>query len=140
MKTALILASLVVLGAADAVAQTTSTCLPSPSTDSVAIQWRSAIRDLVTSKDTGQISVRKAMLLGTQDSTKVVFVTDDAVCAKVAQGINTAQKQTGVIRQLWVLKVGTLFAAKDPGHPSGEWWPTVTLDSKYVVKAVVLSP
>ena len=86
------------------------------------------------------VQARTTLGLRAMDSTRVVFVTDNVICNKAAQGINTGQATPNLVRNLFVLSAGTVYAAQDPGHPSGEWWPTVTLDNKYKILAVLLGP
>lgn len=74
------------------------------------------------------------------DSTKVAIVTTNRICNNVAQGYNTVQKTPNVVRRLYVVSVGNFYAAKDPGHPAGEWWPTVSFDSKYKFVNLLLLP
>lgn len=87
------------------------------------------------------MSLRTSLGLKATDSTKVNLIIDNVICGKVATGINTAQKTPGVMRRLYVVKVDNYaFAAVDPDRPSGEWRPTVTLDSHFLVKGLVLAP
>jgi hypothetical protein len=118
-------------------AQTLSTCR---ATDADAQRLLTYVRQLVTTTDPTRTQLRTSLGLKSMDSTRIFIVTDNSVCNKVAQGINTAQGTPNLIRQLYVLDVGISYAAQDPGHPSGEWWPTVTLDNKYKVLGVVLAP
>ena len=59
---------------------------------------------------------------------------------QIAKGINTALLTPGLARQLYVVIAGNIYAAQDPGHPAGEWWPTVTVDNHFKYKASVLAP
>jgi hypothetical protein len=118
-------------------AQTASTCRAA---DANSQRLLSYIRELVSSTDTTRVKIRTALKLPAMDSTRVTLVTDNKKCASVAQGINAATGKTGLIRQLYVISVGTYYAAQDPGHPSGEWWPTVSLDKQYHALGVVLAP
>jgi hypothetical protein len=131
------LATLLLLSAQAAQSQTTSTCLPA---DSDAVEFRSNVRELVTAVDPDRIAIRNQLGLKAMDSTRVVFVTDNTTCNKVASGLNTAFETPGLVRQLYVVAVGTMFAAADPGHPMGEWLGTSSLDNKFKFKATVLSP
>lgn len=137
MNRVLVLAAFSTLGWTSASAQAASTCRVA---DADGIRFRSFIRQVVTSSDTLMVQARTTLGLRAMDSTRVVFVTDNVVCNKVAQGINTAQATPNLARELFVVSAGTLYAAQDPSHPSGEWWPTVTLDNKYKVLAVLLAP
>jgi hypothetical protein len=109
-------------------------------TDAGAIRLRSYIRELVTTTAADRVQLRNKLGLAAMDSTRVVLITDDAVCDKLAQGINASVRTTGLVRQLYAVTVGSNFAAQDPGHPAGEWWPTSTLDKKYKFIAVVMAP
>ena len=136
MTRILVLIGILTIALNNADAQSTSTCR----TDTDGLHFRSFIRKVVTSSDPLMVQARTALGLRAMDSTRVVFVTDNVVCNKAAQGINTAQATPNVIRQLFLVSAGTVYAAQDPGHPSGEWSPTVTLDNKYKVLAVLLAP
>ncbi|HEV2642373.1 MAG TPA: hypothetical protein VGT98_06690, partial [Candidatus Elarobacter sp.] len=70
----------------------------------------------------------------------VNLVTTNTVCNRVAQGVNSATGTAHLVRRLYVLSVGSFYAAQDPEHPSGEWWPTVSLNSNYQVLGAVLAP
>ena len=137
MTRPLLLLALVAVAPVSARTQTTSSCKP---LDVYAQRMLSSLRQLVVSTQPDRVQLRDAILLRATDPTKVVLVIDNAVCAKVAAGINTFLRTPNLVRQLYVVKVGTDFAAKDPGHPWGEWWPTITLDNKYKYKSSVLAP
>lgn len=124
-----------VLGATSAHAQTSSSCLMA---NAHSQQLLSYVRELVSSADPGRVQIRTALGLPAMDSTQVTLITNNRTCAKVAQGINTDAGTTGLARQLYVLSVGSYYVAQDPGHPSGEWWPKVSLDRQYRVLGVVL--
>jgi hypothetical protein len=136
MRFSILAFAIIIFGAADASAQTSSTCRTA---DADGIRFRSFVRRVVSSSDPFLVQARTNLGLRSMDSTRVVFVTDNTVCNKAAQGINAAQGTT-YIRQMYVVAAGTVYAAQDPGHPSGEWWPTVTLDNKFKVLAVILAP
>lgn len=132
-----ILLPILLLFSVAAVAPAQSTCLP---IDEHALQFRSFVRELVTSTDTARTSLRQLLGFPAMDSTKVSIVTTNRTCNSVAQGYNTALKKPNLVRQLYVISVGSFYAAKDPGHPAGEWWPTVSFDSKYRFLNALLSP
>lgn len=118
-------------------AQTASTCRAS---DANAVRLLGYVRQLVTSADPVRVRVRDSLGLPATSSSNVSLVTDNLVCDKVAQGVNAATGTSGLTRHLYVLKVGPYYAAQDPDHPSGEWWPTVSLDKQFHVLGVVLAP
>ena len=95
---------------------------------------------MVVATDTGTVNLRTWLGLTAMDSSLVVPVTTTSICNSVALGMNTAYKTSGLVRQLYVIKLGTHYVAQDPGHPSDEWWPAVALDSVYHVTGTVLSP
>ena len=122
---------------AGGVAGAQSTCLPS---DDNALELRAFLREIVTTTDTARVSLRTTLGLPAMDSTKVAIVTTNRICNSVAQGYNTIQKTPNVVRQLYVVSVGSFYAAKDPGHLAGEWCPTVSFDSKYRFVNLLLLP
>jgi hypothetical protein len=118
------------------VSRAQSTCLPP---DDYALVLRGFVREIVAATDTGDVSLRVTLGLAKMDSTKVVFVTDNKICNSVAVGYNTAQGTPGLVRQLHVVKAGNVYAAKDPGHMTGEWCPTVSFTSKFkFIKGLLL--
>jgi hypothetical protein len=138
LKALLFLAAVIALGIKAATATTVaSTCLAS---DMHALRLRSFVRDLVTTTDSTHIALRNSLGLKAMDSTRVTLVSDNRICDKAATGINTALATPGLVRSLYVVAAGTMYAAQDPGHPAGEWWPTHTLDNKYKLIGVVLAP
>ena len=54
--------------------------------------------------------------------------------------MNTALHTPNLARNLYVVQVGKMFAAQDPDHPAGEYWPTVILDGKFKALNSVLAP
>jgi hypothetical protein len=118
-------------------AQAVSPCRPS---DEGALVLRSYLRELVTTTDPERVALRDDLRLAAMDSTKVVLVTDHEVCRKVAAGINTAFRTPSLVRQLRVFSVGKRLAAQDPGHPSGEYHPTMVVSARYEFIGSVLAP
>jgi hypothetical protein len=100
----------------------------------------SYVTQLVTSADPVRVQIRNSLGLPATNASKVSLVSDNTVCNKIAQSLNTATGTSGLTRQLYVIKVGSYYAAQDPDHPSGEWVPTVSLDKLYHVLGVVLGP
>jgi hypothetical protein len=131
-----ILLLITILLFAASVVRAQSSCLPG---DDNALKFRGFLRALVTSTDTVRISLRATLGLPARE-TKVAIVTTDRICNNVAQGYNTVHKTPNVVRRLYVVSVGNFYAAKDPGHPSGGWWPTVSFDSKYKFVNLLLLP
>lgn len=102
---------------------------------------RSFLRELAVTTQADLVQLRDSLRLKALDSTKVVLVTDNVICAKAAAGLNAHLGTPNLIRQLHVAKFGSDFAIKDPDNPEGEgWWPTITLDAKFKYKSSVLSP
>lgn len=104
------------------------------------MEFRSYVRELVSTADPNRIGIRNHLGFKSMDSTRVLFVTDDATCNNVALGLNAAFATPGLVRQLYVVAVGTLYAAADPTNPMGEWLGTHSLDNKFKFKATVLAP
>lgn len=127
----------VLFGRHVASAATVSTCLP---LDSSALVLRSYLRDLVSTTNADRVALRTQLGLAQTDSSQVVIQTDERTCGRVADAINKAQNTAQLERHLYVFNVGSAYAARDPDHPSGEWLPTVIVDSKYKVVGVVLAP
>ena len=123
--------------AASARAQTVTSCLPN-STAGLAL--RGYVRELVSTTDTQRIRLRNHLGLSKLDSTKVVLVSSASICTSVAGGINGALQTPGLIRQLYVVQAGRVFAAQDPGHPAAEHWPTVVVDARYRFINAVMAP
>jgi hypothetical protein len=135
--TRLLIAVLFVLSARIAQSQTTSTCRPS---DDDGLELRNYVRELVSTNDPNRTALRTYLGLKAMDSTKVAFVSDNTICNKVALGMNTAFQTPGLIRQLYVVVAGQVYAAMDTNNPLGEWWGTTTLDNKFKAIKTVLAP
>ena len=117
--------------------QAASSCL-AQSADGLA--FRGYVRELVSTTDTQRIRLRNHLGLSKMDSTEVVLVSSATICTSVAGGINGALQTPGLIRQLYVVQAGRVFAAQDPGHPAGEHWPTVVVDARYRFINAVMAP
>ena len=98
------------------------------------------VSQLVTSTEPVRVQVRSSLGLPATRASDVSLVSDNTVCNRTAQSLNAATGTSGLTRKLYVVKVGSYYAAQDPDHPSGEWWPTVSLDKLYHVLGVVLAP
>lgn len=125
------------VAARSAGAQTTSGCRPS---DDDALVLRSYLRELVTATAPDRVALRTDIGLTAMDSTRVTLVTNDRVCAKVADAINAGLQTPNVARQLYVFDVGKSFAAQDPDHPSGGYWPTMIVSARHKLIGSVLAP
>jgi hypothetical protein len=137
MQRVLILLAVCACSARALYSQAGSTCRTS---DAGAARVLSYVTELVTSADSERVKVRNGLRLPATDASKVGLVSDNRVCDKIAQSLNAATGTSGLTRQLYVVKVGSYYAAQDPDHPSGEWAPTVSLDKLYHVLGVVLGP
>jgi hypothetical protein len=119
-------------------ARAQSSCLH---VDHDALALRSFIRELVVSTDTARESIRTALGFPAMDSTQVQIVSNNRICARIAKGYNSALKTPNLVRHVYVVSLGkSYFAAKDPGHPAGEWWPTASFDRRYNFLHELLSP
>ena len=114
-----------------------STCRAS---DDTAAVLGSYLATLVTTTDPVRVSLRASVGLPAIDSTRIAYVTHTHVCNKLVDAMNARYQTPGLARQLYVYKVGTVYAVQDPAHPTGEYVPTVVFDRRYQYKGSILAP
>jgi hypothetical protein len=115
----------------------TTTCRTADDESALLVGYLGA---LVTSADTSDINLRSGIGLSAVDSTTVVLVTKKQTCDKAVQGMNAQLHTPNLTRIVHVVVVGTNYAVRDPGHPSGEHLPTMIFDRFFTFKGVVLAP
>jgi hypothetical protein len=115
-------------------AQATSACRPADSTSVRMVKWLS---NVVTGTDAGSTKQRDQMKLPVVDVSQITYVTDSKVCSKVVTPYNAKTVMGSVTPsgKLYVVKVGSVYVAKDPVKAAGEFDVYVTVDSRYRVLA-----
>jgi hypothetical protein len=118
-----------------------STCRPP---DAISADLVADVVRMATGTDGLNAQLRQNRAIPQVSANKVTYVTDNAVCTKVLPVYNantrTFDANTGAevstpTGQLYVVKVGTVYVAWDPGATAGEYRRLITLDSKYRILA-----
>jgi hypothetical protein len=118
-----------------------SACRPADSTSASMVAWLTAV---VTGTDSAAVEQRTQMKLPKVAASQITYVTDENVCSKALSPYNANSTMSGngvsvpPSGQLYVVKVGTVYVARDPAKTAGEFVINVTLDSKFRFLAAVL--
>lgn len=131
-----ILTALIVSLSATAADAQTSSCRAVDDHSNVML---GALRTLVTTTDPIRMQIRDTLGLSPTAPANVVVELDKRICDKIVAGMNSQLRTVGLARRLYVIKVGTDYAASDPDHLSGEWMPVVTFDKTGKFKGVILA-
>jgi hypothetical protein len=113
-----------------------SACRPAGSESTRMVAWLTSV---VTGTDSASIEQRTQMKLPQVSASQITYVTEKNVCSKAVSpyNANSIITRNGVpvtpSGQLYVVKVGTVYVARDPAKTVGEFVLNVTLDSKFKV-------
>ena len=113
-----------------ALAQTVSPCRPLDDKGQATLNW---VRFTATSTDSSAITSRANLKIPKVAASKVSYVTDTRICQ---QAVNAYSAAAGVLangRSVYLVKVGTIYVIKDPTVKAGEWWYSMTADSKFKI-------
>jgi hypothetical protein len=119
-------------------AAATSACRPADSASTRMVAWLTSV---VTGTDSASIQQRTHMKLPQVAANQITYVTDKNICSKAVSlyNANSTITRNGVpvapSGKLYVVKVGTVYVARDPAKTMGEFVLNVTLDSKFKVLA-----
>ena len=91
-----------------------------------------AVRDLVTSTDSGSIGTRNFAHLRAVADTAVVAVTDSTTCARALNAFN-GTIDGGPYSQIYLVRAGSMYVASGPPDPVRELNPHVVMDSAFTV-------
>lgn len=97
-------------------------CKPS---DSMSVDIVAAVRAIMTANN----PVRTSLSLPLVSSSDVRSVTDEPTCARVRQALDSLTLTTNPNavnlgpRQIYVVKLGSFYAALNPNSTMGEWRP-----------------
>lgn len=112
----------------------TYTCLPS--SDSLAINLRAYVVELVTATDSATVADRVLFNLPATTANKVSIETGSSTCSTAAAKFHAAVRPPGtpaVSRTLIVIKVSTTrYVVRDMNETFGEFSPTMIFDKNWV--------
>jgi hypothetical protein len=109
-------------------AQSGSPCRPLDDAGQAILNW---VRTTATSSDSSAIISRTNLKIPQVAANKVSYVTDSRLCQQAVNAYSTAAGVSGTGRSIYLVKVGTVYVIKDPTVMFGEWWYSMTADSKF---------
>jgi hypothetical protein len=111
-------------------AQKSSACV---SIDSVSLDERQTFSDMATGTDATSARLRLLYKLPVVADSAVVIVQDARDCAQALRALNRDQNRTHRegLRDVLVIRVGTVFVVSDPKYKVGEWTAYTVFDSRF---------
>ena len=111
-------------------AQKTSACV---AIDAVSVDERQTFSDIATGTDAESASLRLLYKLPAVADSAVVLVQDSHDCARALRALNRDQNRSHSegLRDVLVIRVGTVFVVSDPKYKVGEWTPYTVFDSRF---------
>jgi hypothetical protein len=88
-----------------------------------------------TGSDSIQVRSRANLKIPQVATSKVTYVSSGTECQKAVNAYSTAAGVSPTGRSVYLVKIGTVYVIKDPTVLAGEWWFSVTADSKFVILA-----
>ena len=113
-------------------AQTVSPCRPLDDGGQATLDW---VRSTATGTDSSAITSRANLKIPQVAASKVSYVTDSRICQQAVSAYAAAAGVPAAGRAVYLIKVGTVYVIKDPTVFMGEWWYSVTADSKFKILA-----
>lgn len=110
--------------------QSTSPCRPLDGGGLATLNWA---RTTATSSDSTAISSRTRLKIPKVSASKVSYVTDTRMCQQAVNAYSAAAGVPANGRSVYLVKVGTIYVIKDPTVKAGEWWYSMTADSKFKI-------
>ena len=111
-------------------AQTASPCRPLDGGGQATLNW---VRTTATSSDSSAIISRTNLKIPQVAASKVSYVTDTRLCQQAVNAYSAAAGVLATGRSVYLVKVGTVYVIKDPTVFAGEWWCSMTADSKFKI-------
>jgi hypothetical protein len=112
----------------EALAQAVSPCRPLDDGGQATLNW---VRTTATSTDSSAIRSRTNLKIPKVAASKVSYVTDTRLCQQAVNAYSAAAGVPATGRSVYLVKVGTVYVIKDPTKLAGEWWYSMTADSKF---------
>jgi hypothetical protein len=111
-------------------AQKTSACVR---VDSASQNERQTFADIATGTDAESASLRLLYKLPAVADSAVVLVQDSHDCAQALRALNREQNRshTEGLRDVLVIRVGTVFVVSDPKYRVGEFTAYAVFDSRF---------
>lgn len=107
----------------------TRACFPPDAITSFQV---AAVKDLVTSTDSGSIATRNFAHLQAVADTAVVAVTDSTTCARALTAFN-GTIDGGPYSQIYLVRAGLMYVAAGPPDPVRELNPHIVMDNSFSV-------
>jgi hypothetical protein len=107
-----------------------SPCRPLDDGGQATLNW---VRTTATSTDSSAIISRTNLKIPQVAASKVSFVTDSRLCQQAVNAYSAAAGIPATGRSVYLVKVGTIYVIKDPTFFAGEWWYSMTADSKFKI-------
>jgi hypothetical protein len=108
--------------------QSVSPCRPLDDGGQATLNW---VRATATGTDSSAIISRTNLKIPQVAASKVSYVTDARLCQKAVNAYSAAAGVPATGRSVYVVKAGTVYVIKDPTVFMGEWWYSMTADSKF---------
>ena len=100
------------------------------STSAAVVSWAQYV---ATSADSEAVASRSSLSIPAVPANQVTLVTDSKTCQKVVNAFASAAGVTATGRSLYIVKVGTIYVAKDPTLKLGDgWWHSMVFDRRFV--------
>lgn len=103
------------------------------------------LQRIADTAETSNVLVRSKIHTPAVPATQVALVTDDSVCARARQALDSLIHATNPnaanplpARPLYVIRVGTVTAINDPSGSAGEYSPIAFFDPLWAFLGVVL--
>jgi hypothetical protein len=96
------------------------------------------IRHLADTTNTSKVAVRARLKLPATDTSQIVLVTNDSICTRARQVVdslihadNPSAPNPLPSRAFYVIRIGSVFAVRDPGSHMGEYSPIDFFDEHW---------
>jgi hypothetical protein len=116
----------------EARAQSVSPCRALDEGGQATLNW---VRTTATGTDSSAITSRTNLKIPQVAASKVSYVTDARLCQQAVNAYSAAAGVPATGRSVYLVKVGTVYVIKDPTVFMGEWWYSMTADSKWKILA-----
>jgi len=111
-------------------AQTVLPCRPLDDGGQAILNW---VRTTATSADSSAIISRTHLGIPKVPASEVSYLTDTRLCQQAVNAYSAAAGVSTTGRSVYLVKVGTIYVIKDPTVFIGEWWYSMTADSKFKI-------
>lgn len=113
-----------------AAAQTVSPCRAFDGGGQATLDW---VRTTATGTDSSAIISRRTTQIPQVSANKVSYITDTRLCQQAVNAYSAAAGVSTTGRSIYLVKVGTIYVITDPTVHFGEWWYSMSADSKWKI-------